>query len=96
MALLSDAIFPLIAKLIQCSKGVFNGEQIQRCTNPNPNPGQSSNPKVRTDKLSVIDNRLLSNIGNRLSAKFNQYAIPDKNTICGFPFWMTYYLTYLV
>ncbi len=32
--------------------------------------------KVRTDKISVIGNRLWSNIGNRLSAKFNRYAIP--------------------
>ncbi len=32
--------------------------------------------RLRTDKISVIGDRLWSNIGNRLSAKFNQYAIP--------------------
>ncbi len=35
--------------------------------------------KLRTDKISVIGNRLWSNIGNRLSAKFNRYAIPGKS-----------------
>ncbi len=33
--------------------------------------------KLRTNKISVIGNRIWSNIGNRLSAKFNRYAIPD-------------------
>ncbi len=32
--------------------------------------------KPRTDKILVIGNRLWSNIDNRLSAKFNRYAIP--------------------
>ncbi len=32
--------------------------------------------KPRTDKISVIGNRLWSNIGSTLLAKFNQYAIP--------------------
>ncbi len=35
--------------------------------------------KLRTDKISVIGNRLWSDIGNQLSAKFNRYAIPGFN-----------------
>ncbi len=31
----------------------------------------------RTDKISVSSNPLLSNIRDWLSAKFNQYAIPE-------------------
>ncbi len=32
--------------------------------------------QLRTNKISVIGNRLWSNIGNRLSVKSNRYAIP--------------------
>ena len=35
--------------------------------------------QLRTDKILVIGNQLWSNIGNRLSAKFHRYAIPDVN-----------------
>ena len=65
----------LIEKVHLPLDGKIRGNQVQK--NPHNVVYVFVSVKRRTDKISVIGNWLWSNIGNRLSAEFNRYSIPD-------------------